>query len=167
MHSREGMPADPYPPLISPRSPSYARARREAQNPSPAGGAEVVALVARLSEAEENARQACSKIAEIVKDESLASQVHGAAAIHQAHRETLGELIEALGGSAPRPDECRAILTRGADAVAGATSDPAALESLKVTRGELAAAYEEAIRDPLLGDVQRATLSRLAASLAT
>ena len=52
-----------YPPLISPKSPSYERAWHEFAHPSsPAGHPGVIALLARLSEAEQNAAQVCSTV---------------------------------------------------------------------------------------------------------
>lgn len=147
--------------LISARSPSVARAQEEFDHPSPTGDPQVVALLARLSEAEENAGRACSKAAERLVDPSLVAQVQGENAMHQAHRASLGAQIEALGGSPPTTGECRQILTQGADAVDGAESEPAAMEALRVMRGELSAAYSEAIGDPHLDDALRATLTGL------
>jgi hypothetical protein len=48
--------AKPYPPFITSRSPSYERARQERQHPTPAGDAQVVAVLSALAEAEENAK---------------------------------------------------------------------------------------------------------------
>lgn len=149
-------------PFISSRSPSYERAREEFLHPSPPGDADIVALLARLSEAEENASQTCSMAAEMITDEKLATEVREDAAAHQARRAALAELIEALGGSAPRPDECREILVNASHALARARTDLSAMEAMKVMREELSAVYGEAIRNPLLGDQQRAALCRLA-----
>src|SRR5688572_11294883 len=101
-------PTDP--PLVSDRSPSNARAQREHEQPSPTGDPQVVALLAQLVEAEENARRACATVAERLEDESVADRVRADAATHQARRAALGELIEGLGGSAPRADEVRQLL---------------------------------------------------------
>jgi hypothetical protein len=133
-------------------------------HPAPPGDADIIALFARLSEAEQNASQACSKIAQIVTEEELANRAREDAATHEARRQALGKLIEALGGSAPRLNECREILIRGAEAAASALSDISAMEALKVIRDELGAAYDEAIRCPLLDDKQRASLAQLAPS---
>jgi hypothetical protein len=153
---------DPYPPLMSPRSPSYERARRELLHPSPSGDPAVVALLAQLSEAEDNAGQVCARVLAKLSEGPLATRVQADAATHQARRAALGELITALGGSPPRSDECRKILDRGIEAAARADSQPTAIAALKIMRDQLSAAYDEAIRSPLLDAAQRASLGQLA-----
>ena len=155
-------PARPHSKLISSRSPSMARAQEEFAHPSPTGDPEVVALLARLSEAEQNAGRACTEAAEKLEDPSLVAQVLGEVATHEAHRASLGAQIEALGGSAPTTAECRQILPRGADAVAASATGPATMKALRIMQDELGAAYAEALGNPRLDDVQRATLTGLA-----
>lgn len=141
-------PVDKYPPLVTARSPSYQRARDELAKPSPPGDAAVVALVGRLVEAEHEAARA-----------TRAAGLADAAAEHGARAQALGELISALGGSAPRPEESRDILTHGADAVARGP-DPVA--ELRAMREELDALYADAARDPQLTAEQRRAIEALA-----
>jgi hypothetical protein len=87
-----------------------------------------------------------------------------AAQTQEARREALGQVIEALGGSAPRSEECREILTHAAQAIACAGSDPgAAMAALRAMQDELGAAYAAALRSPRLDAAQRASLVELAA----
>src|SRR5512147_2111555 len=87
-------------PFVSPRSPSYERARREWRHHASTAHPQVIALLARLSEAEQNAVQAYSTVEPALQDTSFASVVRDRRALHQARREALSNLIEALGGSA-------------------------------------------------------------------
>ena len=109
------MPKDP--PFVSPRSPSNARAQHGA-DPAETENAARVAELSRLVELEENARRF----------------YHGAgdeeeAAKHGARRDQLATKVSELGGSAPRPDECRSLLV---------AEDPGGVEA------ELDAAYQAA-----------------------
>jgi hypothetical protein len=146
----------PLPPLITARSPSYERARRELANPSPAGDAAVVALLSRLVEAEYDAERA--SLGAATREPDLA-ELRDAAADHAARRHALEGLVRSLGGSPPRLDESRELLTHGADAVARA---PDVMATLRAMRDELAAVYSEATRDPHLNDQQRAAVKALA-----
>lgn len=132
-------------PLITSRSPSYERAREERAHPSPPGDEAVVALLARLVELEHDAARAVVAAA-------------GDPADHVQRARAVGELIEALGGSPPRPEESRALLENGAAEVAR-SADPQA--TLGAMRAELAAAYAETARDPSLSEEQRDVLRRL------
>ncbi|HEX7476635.1 MAG TPA: hypothetical protein VF331_02395 [Polyangiales bacterium] len=153
----------PYPPFISPRSPSYERSIWERKHPTFTGDPEVIALFARLSEAEENAREACAKVAQRLTDDIVGAQVRDGAEMHRTRRAALAELIEALGGSAPRLEECRELLPHAAQAIASAEYDSrAAMTALGVMRTELSAAYAEAFRSPCLDAAQRASLVELA-----
>ncbi len=152
-----------YPPFISPRSPSYERSIWERKHPSSTGDPQVIVLFARLSEAEQNASEACAKVAGLLMDRTVAARVRDGADVHRARREALAELIEALGGSAPRPEECREFLPHGAQAIARAEYDiDAAMAALSVMRTELSAAYVEALGSPCLDDARRASLVELA-----
>ncbi len=136
------------PPLITPRSPSYERARRELAHPSPPGDDAVIAAVGRLVEAEHDAARA-----------SRAAGASGAAADHEARAAALGQIISDLGGSPPRSDESRDLLTHGEREVQG-SADPTSV--LRAMRDELAAMYADAARDPQLSDAQRAAIQKLA-----
>jgi hypothetical protein len=149
------------PPLISPRSPSYERARRELKNPSPSGDADMIALLNQLVEAEQDASRASLAASQALHDAALARRVGEAAAEHQARIHALGELVAALGGSPPRPEESREILTHGADEVTRATSDEAILSTLRAMRDELVALYTQAARDERLDPARRASLAAL------
>lgn len=157
------MPADkPYPPFVTNQSPSNARGRAEYTHPTPSGDAQVVAIYARLSEAEENARSVCATVADLLADRARAEQVLDEAAEHQSHRDALGELIHALGGSAPRAEECRKILLHGPESVARGSSDLESLAVLALTRAELRAEYDQASTSAELDDGSRVALARLA-----
>jgi hypothetical protein len=152
---------DRYPPFMTDRSPSVERARREYEHPSPTGDPSLVAALAEVSEAEQNAVQAFSAVAARLSDPSLADQVRAEAEAHAAHRDALGEQITALGGSPPRPDECRDILTRGLEAVDAAGTDAAAMQALATMRAELRALYDRAMAQPAVDEAERAALARL------
>jgi len=140
----------PLPPLITPRSPSYERARRELAHPSPPGDEAIVALVGRLVEAEYDAARA-----------TRAAGAQSAAADHESRAAALGALIAELGGSPPRPEESRDLLTHGEREVTGSPNPTAVLRAM---RDELAALYAEAARDPHLSDAQRAAIQALVPS---
>jgi len=122
-------------PLISPRSPTYERARREGDQPAPVDST-AVAVLARLVEAEHGAVHA-------LRDAGFEDE----AAAHEQRAGKLGAMIGELGGSAPRPEESRGILTRGAD--------------LDRMRRELAAEYTQAASDTALDEEQRSQLAAL------
>src|SRR5262249_58290403 len=107
------------PPLISSRSPSYERARREHAHPSPPGNEAAVALLGRLVEAEHDAAAA-----------TRAAGRPDAAAEHEARAGSLGALIADLGGSAPRPEESRDILVHGTRETESAADPAAALPAI-------------------------------------
>jgi hypothetical protein len=151
---------DLYPPFITGRSPSYERARDELARPSPPHGGELVAALARLSEAEENARTAYLPAADKLTDPAAASQARAEAAAHGAHRGALAGLIEEAGGAAPRRDECRALLVAGA-AVADAEGDAALGQALAALHDELRSFYDDTLASPLLDRSQHACLATL------
>lgn len=141
-------------PLISPRSPSYERARHEREHPAPPGEAQVIAVLGRLVEAEIDAARAL----QAAGGESAAQ-----AAAHEGRAGRLGKMIEELGGSPPRPEECRAILAHGADEVGRAASEADRGQALRAMEDELADEYRHAARDPALSPQQRDALARLSA----
>jgi hypothetical protein len=157
---------DPYPPLITPRSPSYERASNEFLHPTSTGNPQVIAIISRLCEAEQNASSVCALVARIVSDEALTTQMAERAGTHQARKQALAELITKLGGSAPTPEECRQILVQAIDALDRASDEPAAKNVLRVMRAELSAEYNAAIASPELSDRQRASLTQLAPEVA-
>src|SRR5262249_57145565 len=136
------------PPLISSRSPSYERARREHAHPSPPGDEAVVALLGRLVEAEHDAAAA-----------TRAAGQPDAAAEHESRAQSLGALIADRGGSAPRPEESRDILVHRTREAPGA-ADPGA--ALRAMLSELATLYADTLGDPQLGDKERSALQALA-----
>jgi hypothetical protein len=156
------MADDPLPPLISPRSPSYERARRELAHPSPAGDADVIAVLGQLVEAEHGASRACQAAAQATRDPALAARIAAAAAEHQARLAALGELVTGLGGSPPRPEESREILTHGADEVSRATSDEGIVAALRAMREELGVLYAAAAADGRIDAARRSALAALA-----
>jgi hypothetical protein len=157
---------DPYPPLITPRSPSYERASREFLNPTTTGDPQVIAILARLCEAEHNASEVCMGVARIVASEALATQMRERAGTHHDRKQALGELIVNLGGSAPTPEECRQILVQAIDALDRASDDAAAKQVLRVMRAELRSEYDAAIASPEVSEHRRESLSQLAPEVA-
>ena len=134
----------PFPPLVTGRSPSYERARAERAHPSPTADPTVVAALARLFELEEEARAAYALAAEAsASDEALATKLQASADSHAQKRATLGQQIEELGGAPPRLEECRRLLTHGADAVARAAGSATLRDELRALEDELRVARAE------------------------
>ena len=156
------MPRETYPPLISPGSPSYERAWREFPHPSEKHVAEIVALLARLSEAEQNASRTCTHLAQVVEDDELGGVLRDLAELHTARRHALGKLIERFGGSPPTDRECRTILTRTSDAAEVVRTSAAAERVITQMHEELGAEYTAALKNERLDDGQRAALAALA-----
>ena len=151
-----------YPPLISPESPSYERAWHELAHPSSAGDPAVIALLSRLSEAEQNAAQVCSTLPAALGDDPLVAVLQDRAAVHTARRQALGKLIEQIGGSAPTDAECRDILVRACDEAGHAESTADAKRVLKVLRAELRGEYDAGLQSKQLDPAQRGALANLA-----
>ncbi len=158
------MAQDDLPPLISSRSPSYERARRELKNPSPTGDPIVVALLNHLVEAEHDAARAHRVAAEALAsaNAALADRLREQASGHEARGQGLGELVGSLGGSPPREGESRDVLTHGARELERLTDEPAIVAALGSLRTELAAAYNQAAQDERVPAAQRASLAQLA-----
>jgi hypothetical protein len=134
----------PFPPLVTGRSPSYERARAERAHPSPTADPAIVAALARRFELEEEARQAYVLAAEAsASDEALVAKLEASAHHHTLERAALGKRLEELGGAPPRLEECRYLLTHGADAVARAAGSPAMQGELRALEDELHAAHAE------------------------
>jgi hypothetical protein len=119
-------------PLITPRSPSYERAREEEKHPSPPGDAQVIAVLGRLVEAEHEATRAWT-------DEGAKEELRR----QGARLSRLSEMITRLGGSPPRPEEGRSLLAAGK------------------TAGALAEEYRRAQADAALSPEQREALAKL------
>jgi hypothetical protein len=151
--------------LISPRSPSYERAWRELSDPGQFGDAATVALLARLSEAEQNAHDVCSALQSQLGADPLADTVREHAALHADRRAALSEMVERLGGSAPTPEECRPLLSGSLYAAEAATSVEQAKQSLLLMREELRAQYAAALDAQELPQVSKAQRESLAALL--
>jgi hypothetical protein len=135
---------DKYPPLITSRSPSYERAREERAHPAPTTNPEIVAVLARLFELEEDARQAYLTAAEALQDDAMAQELSTAADHHERRRDALGQRISALGGAAPRPRDCRQLLEHGAASVPRVLGRSAVLKELGALKQEMHEAYEQA-----------------------
>lgn len=153
---------DSYPPLVSPRSPSYERAWAYFSRPAAHSDPQLIAQLAQLSEAEQNASQACSMVTTMLGNDPFADIVRDHAGLHEARNQALGKMIERLGGSAPRVGECRELLTDGLAAVARADSKATARQALKIVRDELRAMYDAAIESGSFDAEQREALSTLA-----
>ena len=151
------------PPLVPERSLSNERALDQATD---AGGADAIAMLAQLSEAEENARKAYATVAEMVTFEAAANLARDAAAEHETRRLALGALVESLGGLAPRRDQCREILSHGTEELARATTETEGLAALELLRDELAITYSQALESTVLDEAQRAAVAGFAAPLA-
>jgi len=155
----------PYPPFVTTRSPSYERAQHEGLHPSAVRDAQVVAVLCELADAEQNAKQVCARIAELLSDATLAAQVRQGIAAHDARLLALQGMIEAAEGAAPRPSEAHQVLLHGPESVVCGPSDRATLQALARMRDELGAAYATAVGTAELDDAQRATLVEFAAAV--
>ncbi len=140
---------DSTPPLVTPRSPSYERARQEHEHPSPPGDAQVIAVLSRLIEAQVGVAQALR-----------AADAEDEATQHEGRARALGQMIEALGGSPPRPGELRSILRHDAGEVERASPEQRH-EILRELRDELAAEVGQALADEALSDAQRDLLRKI------
>jgi uncharacterized protein (DUF362 family) len=149
------------PPLISPSSPSYERARHELKHPAPTGDPVVVAVLARLVEVEQGARQTCLAAAAAVTEPTLARTIGEACETHKERVEALGQLITELGGSPPRLDEARDLISNGPAAIEKASSDEGIVGILRAMRLEVAELYAETARAPELDEAQRKAIADL------
>ncbi len=148
------------PPLITSRSPSYERAREERRHPSPTSDPELVALIARLAEAEENAREAFATAAGQVRDTALAERLATTERTHADRVAAIGAVLSSLGAAPPRAGEARAVLDHGAADVRRAGSDAEVEQVLARVSSELAGEHDRARRDPRLGAAVSEALAR-------
>jgi hypothetical protein len=123
---------------------------------------QVVAMLARLCEAERNACRICEHAAGLVTDDAVRTRVDQQARMHEAHGQALAAWIRALGGDAPRPHETREILAITVDDRGRPTSDLTARSALDEMRNELATEYEQVLSSPLLTAEQHAALQQMA-----
>jgi uncharacterized protein (TIGR02284 family) len=149
-------------PLVSPRSPSLARAWRELRHPSPTGDPIAVGLLNELVEVEHDARSACVAAAHQLAAPELVDRVRAAAGVHAERLTALGTLVEHLGGSPPTAAECRSLLVHGASEIQRASSDAAVTAELNAMYAELEHAYAKALAYPGLTDRHRELLRHLA-----
>jgi hypothetical protein len=122
----------------------------------------VIALLARLSEAEQNAAQVCLTLTEAIDGHPMVAVLRDRATVHDARRHALGKLIEQLGGSAPNDAECRDILARAYDEARGVDSVAGAKRVLQVLNHDLRAEYDSALQNKQLEPAQRSALAGLA-----
>lgn len=139
-----------YPPLVSNRSPSIERARREHAHPSPTADPDLIARLNRLVEAEHNAAAMVATAVDLARDPALADELAAMAAVHQEHARTLADVVSALGGAAPRPDQSAQVLSRSPGDLAYVQSDAELLAMLAATTDELIARYDDDVSHPAL-----------------
>lgn len=136
-------------PLISDRSPSYARARNERENPSATADPEEIAVLNRLVEAEAHAAAICAAAVEVLS-ESLgaadrAETVADLCALHEEHVHGLGDTIAELGASAPRDGERERVLSRDPADIHYIQDATEVLAAVSTAEDELAARYRDAL----------------------
>lgn len=151
-----------YPPLISNRSPSVERARREHEHPSPTTDPELIARLNRLVEAEHDAAGMVNAAMDIARDPALADELVAMAALHQEHARTLADVVSALGGAAPRADQSTQVLSRSPGDLAYVQSDIELLAMLAATADELIARYDDAVSHPSLPSESAQVVAQLA-----
>lgn len=152
-------PDDKNPPLVSPQSPSYERARAEQAHPAPLGPAQTTALLNGLAAAEHEAERACRTAAHNSKDRGLAINMRLQIAEHKGRAQALDEMIRALGGSPPRDEE---VPQTHSKEVERAGTDAAMQEVLNKMGVELRAQYAAAVADPNISQMHKDALQRLA-----
>jgi hypothetical protein len=157
----------PYPPLITPRSPSYERAGQEFLGSSERDArSKQVALgvLSELCDAERDASDVCSKISALLTDDDLAEVVRDRGELHDARRQGIGKLIEQLGGSPPASDSSRPILVQTLDSISRTNADAMPEQSLALLHKELSAVYQAAMSNENLDQEQRSALATFAPS---
>lgn len=127
-------------PLVSPRSPSYARARSEIDNGIPSEAVSVAGLN-RLVEGENDARRVCQYIASSTLDADLRELALQLAEMHAERQRLVGDLVRGLGGSPPTPEESRATLRFGPSYFDGLTFASEVMPSLHKMYAEIRAEY--------------------------
>lgn len=155
-----------YPPFITPRSPSYQRAEVSSEEDlTRKARSEQQALdsLYELREAERHASEVCASMSTLLEDGELAQVVRDRGELHEARRRGIGKLIERMG-AAPTAAEPRTVLARTREAMAHASSDSDAKQSLALLHEELSAHYEAALANDGLDEQQRSALLSFAPS---
>jgi hypothetical protein len=157
----------PYPPLITPRSPSYERAGREfLQSSARDDRSKQVALgvLSELCEAERVASAVCAKASTLLGDDDCAEVVRDRGDLHDARSQGISKLIERLEGSLLAVESSRPILVQALDSISRASSDSMAKYSLELLHNELSEVYEAAMQNEALDEEERSVLVRFAPS---
>ena len=161
-------------PLISPRSPSYQRARDEHAHPSATPDPMLVAGLARLCEAEHDAAQMCSVAAELFEpathftlDEQLSAALpddadnpyhlmQTLASAHERHRDALASLLRAIGAAPPDPGAHGRLLSRDPQDLRYGKTPPEIIALVSACQAELETYYQDwdAKRDQALQQTQ-------------
>lgn len=139
---------DRYPPLVSDRSPSFERARREHAHPSPTTDPDVIARLNRLVEAEHHAvtiYTAALDVDVVARAPNAVRELELLNASHDTHMRALAYLVSTLGGAAPRPNECEPVLSRNPDDLRYLQDDAAVLGALVTVEDEMIERYESAL----------------------
>jgi hypothetical protein len=151
-------------PLISERSPSYARARHEREHPAATADPDEIAVLNRLVEAEAHAAAICAAAVEVLS-ESLgapdrAEIVADLCALHEEHVHGLGDTIAELGASAPRPDERERVLSRDPADIHYLQDTAEVLAAVSTSEDELAARYRDALARAQMPATAQTVLAR-------
>lgn len=151
-------------PLISDRSPSYARARNERENPSSTVDPDEIAVLNRLVEAEDHAAAICAAAVEVLA-ESLnagdrAETVADLCALHEEHVHDLSDVIAELGASAPRPGERERVLGRDPADIHYIQDATEVLAAVSTSEDELAARYRDALARAGMPEAAQSVLAR-------
>jgi redox-sensitive bicupin YhaK (pirin superfamily) len=151
-------------PLISERSPSYARARHEHEHPSPTTDAEEIAVLNRLVEAEDHAAAICTAAAQVLgvtlRAHAQAEVMADLAAHHESHVHALTGVIAELGAAAPRPGQRERVLGRDPADIHYLQDAAAILAAVDGTEDELGAQYAGALARPAMPASARVLLAR-------
>ncbi len=159
MNRNNGQP-EPNRPLVSERSPSYARSQRAWKSPPPEQ-ANAIATLDRLAELEHTAAALCRRALPRVGSEQVKAAIQHTADEQTARASALAVAIERLGGAARSAEEANAgWLPTDEVALEYAMSDDSLLRALDHNRDAIREAYETAAKDDSLPDEIRDLLSR-------
>lgn len=151
-------------PLISERSPSYARARHEHAHPSPTTDPDEIAVLNRLVEAEHQAAAVCTAAAQVLgvtlAAHAQAEVMADLAAHHEGHVHALERVIAELGAAAPRPVQRECVLARDPADIHYLQDAAAIAAAVAATEDELCARYADALARPAMPAAARALLAR-------
>ena len=151
-------------PLISERSPSYARARHEQTHPSPVPDPEEIAVLNRLVEAEDHAAAICTAAAQALGAalgaHARAEAMADLCAHHEGRVNALADVIAELGAAAPQPGKRERVLTRDPDDISYLQDAAAILAAVDASEAELGARYTDALARPAMPAPARVVLAR-------